>query len=135
MTDTTLLNITNLSISLPAGAERPLAVDHVSLAVKPGEITCIVGESGSGKSMIAKAVLDILPGRGIKVASGAIQLNGEDLVLSSADEMRKVRGARISMIFQEPMTALNPLIRIGDQIAEVLEEHTDLPAKERQKKC
>lgn len=134
MTDTTLLNITNLSISLPAGAERSLAVDHVSLAVKPGEITCIVGESGSGKSMIAKAVLDILPGRGIKVASGAIQLNGEDLVLSSADEMRKVRGARISMIFQEPMTALNPLIRIGDQIAEVLEEHTDLPAKERQKK-
>jgi peptide/nickel transport system ATP-binding protein len=133
MTETTLLNITDLSISLPKGAERPLAVDRVSIAVKPGKITCIVGESGSGKSMIAKAILDILPGRGITVSGGTIRLSGEDLVQLSADEMRKVRGARISMIFQEPMTALNPLIRIGDQIAEVLEEHTDLPARERRK--
>lgn len=106
-------------------------MDGASLTVKSGEITCIVGESGSGKSMIAKAILDILPGRGISVARGAIRLNGEDLVPLSAEQMRQIRGARISMIFQEPMTALNPLIRIGDQISEVLEEHTDLSKTER----
>ena len=129
-----VLDISNLTISLPAGAQRPHAVEGASLSVNAGEIVCVVGESGSGKSMLAKAVMRLLPGRGIAVTDGSISLTGTNLLALDAPDMRALRGAGIAMVFQEPMTALNPLIRIGDQIAEVLEEHTDLDRTARRKR-
>jgi peptide/nickel transport system ATP-binding protein len=128
-----VLEIDDLAIALPPGAERPLAVDGVSLAVAPGEIVCLVGESGSGKSVIAHAALGLLP-RTLGIARGAIRLQGEDLRAATAARMRALRATRISMIFQEPMTALNPVMRCGAQIDEVLREHTRLGAAERRGK-
>jgi peptide/nickel transport system ATP-binding protein len=101
----------------------------VSLAVGQGEIVCIVGESGSGKSMTASAVMRLLPA-GAAIARGSIRLDGRDLALLPESEMRKVRGAKIGMIFQDPMSALNPIRRVGDQIAEVFRLHSDLAKAE-----
>ena len=120
-----LLHIDGLSVSLPAGADRPLALDDVSLTLAEREILCVVGESGSGKSMAANAVMGLLP-EDVRPTKGRILLEGRDLLALSYDELRKVRGARVAMIFQEPMTALNPLRTIGDQIGEMFTEHTDL---------
>ncbi|TCZ63257.1 ABC transporter ATP-binding protein [Roseicella aquatilis] len=124
-----VLAVEGLQVALPPGADRPLALAGVSLALRKGEILCLVGESGSGKSMMAGAVMRLLP-PAVRVASGAIRLDGEDLLAASEAEMRRVRGARIAMIFQEPMTALNPLRSIGDQIGEMFRTHTALSAAE-----
>ena len=117
-----MLQIENLSVALPAGADRAFAVQDVSLSVGAGEIVCIVGESGSGKSVSAGAVMGLLP-RALRVASGRILFEGSDLLQASPATMRGLRGARLGMIFQEPMTALNPLMRVGDQLAEVMQVH------------
>lgn len=119
---TSLLRIENLTIGLPARAERRYAVSDVSLSVRAGEIVCVVGESGSGKSMIANSVMGLLP-KSLPVLSGTIALEGEELCGLPSACMRKVRGLRVGMIFQEPMAALNPLMRIGQQIAEVFAVH------------
>lgn len=119
---TPLLQISNVSISLPAGGDRDLAVNDVSLTLDAKEIVCIVGESGSGKSTLAHAVLGLLP-RGLHVSAGAIQLGQQDLLSLSLNELRKVRGKRVAMVFQEPLSALNPLMRCGAQIGEILREH------------
>jgi peptide/nickel transport system ATP-binding protein len=124
-----LLSLEDLTLRLPAGADRAYAVEGVSLAVAPGEIVCVVGESGSGKSMTASAVMRLLPPR-TQIARGRIEFDGRDLVGLSEAEMRRIRGAEIGMIFQDPMSALNPLRRVGDQIAEVFRLHTDLGRKE-----
>lgn len=120
-----VLALENLSISLPAGADRTYAVHDVSLSVNSGEIVCLVGESGSGKSMIAYATMGLLP-RGLKAVEGDIRLEGESLLTANSARLRSLRCARMSMIFQEPATALNPVIRCGDQIDEVLELHTNM---------
>ena len=117
-----LLQIENLSISLPAGADRALAVDGVSLALNPREIVCVVGESGSGKSTLAHAVLGLLP-RGLRIAGGDIRLGELQLAGMPLGELRRVRGKRIAMVFQEPLSALNPLMRCGHQIGEMLRTH------------
>ncbi len=117
-----LLQIEDLSIKLPAGADRPYAVEGVSLDIAPGEIVCVVGESGSGKSTLAHAVLSLLP-RGVSVSGGAIRLDGQALTGLGLNALRKIRGKRIAMVFQEPLSALNPLMRCGDQIVEMLREH------------
>ena len=117
-----VLDVSGLSIRLPAHADRPFAVSDVDLAVMPGEIVCLVGESGSGKSMIANAVMGLLP-KSLPVAKGEIRLDGVPLQDLSGEAMRRIRGARAGMIFQEPMAALNPLMRIGDQLAEVFKVH------------
>ena len=117
-----VLEVENLTIDLPPGADRAHAVEDVSFALKPEEILCIVGESGSGKSMTAQAVMGLLPPL-VRVSGGAVRLEGMDLLGRSEADLRDVRGRRIAMIFQEPMTALNPLMRVGDQIAEVLRFH------------
>ncbi|WP_366941998.1 ABC transporter ATP-binding protein [Cupriavidus basilensis] len=124
-----LLSIDALSVALPTGADRPLALDGVSLALAPGEILCVVGESGSGKSMTAGAVLGLLPD-GVRRSAGRILFEGRELTALSEADLRRIRGARIGMIFQEPMTALNPLRTIGDQIGEVFRTHTRLPKAE-----
>ena len=117
-----LLSIEDLTVALPPGGDRPEAVKGVSLSLSPGEILCVVGESGSGKSISANAVMGLLP-PALKVASGRILFEGRDLLRCSPAEMRALRGSRLGMIFQEPMTALNPLMRVEDQVAEVLEVH------------
>lgn len=119
---TPLLQISNVSISLPAGGDRQLAVNDVSLTLNSKEIVCIVGESGSGKSTLAHAVLGLLP-RGLRVSGGSIQLDQQELLSLSLSGLRKIRGKRVAMVFQEPLSALNPLMRCGDQIGEILREH------------
>uniref|UniRef100_UPI0011AF2424 ATP-binding cassette domain-containing protein n=1 Tax=Paracoccus sp. SY TaxID=1330255 RepID=UPI0011AF2424 len=88
------------------------------------------GESGSGKSVTSLAIMGLLP-QALKVATGSITLQGQDLLPLSQAQMRQLRAARVAMIFQEPMTALNPVLRVGDQIMEVMELHTDLLVAER----
>ncbi|MBN8896919.1 MAG: ABC transporter ATP-binding protein, partial [Rhodospirillales bacterium] len=117
-----LLAIDDLTIALPQGADRPHAVDGVSLTLDPGEVLCIVGESGSGKSVSAGAVMGLLP-PALKRVRGGITFEGRDMFALDAAGLRALRGARIGMIFQEPMTALNPLMRGGEQVAEVLAVH------------
>lgn len=119
------LELRDLSIALPAGADRPFAVEQVDLTVGRGEVVCLVGESGSGKSVISQAVMGLLP-RGLKAASGQILLAGTDVLTADADWLRAARCVRMSMIFQEPMTALNPVMTCGAQIDEVLRKHTAL---------
>src|SRR2546421_12873197 len=126
-----VLDVQGLTIRLPLGADRMNAVENVSFAVAPGEIVCVVGESGSGKSVTAHAIMGLLPPGQLTVAAGRVLLEGDDLLMKSPAEMRRIRGDRISMIFQEPMTALNPVMKVGDQIAEVLDIHTKLSERER----
>src|ERR1041384_1362470 len=123
---TSVLDVQGLTVRLPVGADRVNAVENVSFAVAPGEIVCVVGESGSGKSVTAHAIMGLLPPRQLTVAAGRVLLEGDDLLTKSPAEMRRIRGDRISMIFQEPMTALNPVMKVGDQVAEVLDIHSDL---------
>jgi len=130
---TPVLDIRDLAVALPPGADRALAVDGVSLTVDRGEIVCLVGESGSGKSVIAHAVMGLLP-KGLAAVRGGICLTGEHLLGAGEARLRELRCTRMSMIFQEPMTALNPVMRCGDQIDEVLATHTDLPARARREK-
>jgi peptide/nickel transport system ATP-binding protein len=126
-----VLSIENLAVELPRGADRVHAVQGLNLTVKPGEIVCVVGESGSGKSVTAQAVMGLLPKGQLTRSGGRIVLEGEDISHVSMDRLRDLRGTRMAMIFQEPMTALNPVMTCGDQIDEVLSIHTDLGPDER----
>jgi len=126
-----VLAIEGLTVSLPAWSDRKHAVSNVSLDIGTREILCIVGESGSGKSIMGKAILGLLPKPHVRATGGRIMFEDRDLLGVADDEMRKLRGGRIAMIFQEPMTALNPLMKVGRQIDEVLEVHTDLKSEER----
>ncbi|KAF0122950.1 MAG: peptide/nickel transport system ATP-binding protein [Xanthobacteraceae bacterium] len=129
-----ILDIKNLTVELPRGADRKNAVEGVSFSVYPGEIVCVVGESGSGKSVSSHAVMGLLPKGQLKATGGEILLQGEDVLQASGSRLRALRGTRMSMIFQEPMTALNPVVTCGEQIDEVLRIHTDLGATERKEK-
>ncbi|WP_330949060.1 ABC transporter ATP-binding protein [Virgibacillus sp. MG-45] len=108
-------------------------VDGIDLTVYKGETLGIVGESGCGKSMTSLSILQLLPAAG-KIVDGSITLNGEELLSKSEKQLRKIRGNQISMIFQEPMTSLNPVISIGEQIAETIREHQGLNKKEAKEK-
>ena len=125
-----VLEIRNLTIALPRGGDRVNAVAQVNLTVNRGEIVCLVGESGSGKSVIAHAVMGLSP-KELQATGGEVLLEGENLLAATAQRLRELRCVRMSMIFQEPMTALNPVMRCGEQIDEVLAMHTQLPAEER----
>ena len=126
--------IDKLSIALPDGADRAFAVDRVSFKLFPGEMLCVVGESGSGKSMSANALMGLLPDT-VRVAQGRILLNGEDLVRMPPEALYAIRGRRVAMVFQEPMSALNPLMKVSAQIEEVFEAHGLLTPKERKAKA
>ncbi len=127
----TFLTIDQLHVQLPTGSERSYAVDDVSYSLAPQEILCLVGESGSGKSLTARAIMGLLPEPYVHYEKGKIVFQGEDLTKVTPERMRQVRGGEISMIFQEPMTALNPVMRIGDQIDEVIRFHEKQSRRER----
>jgi len=126
----TVLRIDKLTLDLPSGADRAHAVHDLSFTLARGEVLCVVGESGSGKSMTASALMGLLPGA-VKIGGGRAIFGGRDVLALPEAERRALRGAKIGMIFQEPMTALNPLMRIGDQISEVFEAHGLLTPAER----
>lgn len=130
MTTNTVLKIDHLTIDLPASADRGHAVREISFCVAKGEIVCLVGESGSGKSVIAQAVMGLLPSS-LVPACGRIDLLGENILELSDDRLRKLRGATMAMVFQEPMTALNPIMTCGEQVDEMLAQHSSLSARNR----
>ena len=121
-----LLRVSNLSIQV--GVDGALAVDRLSFDMAPGEIVALVGESGSGKTMAARAVIGLLPPP-MRVSSGQLLLDEVDLCTLDHEQLRQVRGARIGMVFQEPMVSLNPTLTIGQQMAEGLRLHTDQDEK------
>ncbi len=129
-----VVTVEALSVALPSGADRPHAVENISFSLEPGEVLCVVGESGSGKSVTANAIMGLLP-KEVRPVAGAIRMEGRDLLTLPEAEWQSLRGSEAAMIFQEPMTALNPLMRIGDQIAEVFEAHAALSRRERQAKA
>ena len=128
------LSVKNIEVVYTSSGEIVQAVNHVSFEVAKGETLGLVGETGAGKTTIAKAILRILPNPPAIFKGGQIVLDGEDLVKLSEEEMLKIRGNKIAMIFQDPMTALNPLMTIGDQILEVLMLHNDYSKAEGQKR-
>jgi peptide/nickel transport system ATP-binding protein len=125
-----LLDVQHLGVAFEGTRSTVTAVDDVSFQIAPGETLGLVGESGSGKSVTACAILRLLqpPGR---VTSGRVLFEGRDLLALPERDMRRIRGARISLIFQEPMTALDPVMRVGDQIAEALTVHGRTGARQR----
>ncbi|WP_462408799.1 ABC transporter ATP-binding protein [Neobacillus sp. Marseille-QA0830] len=129
-----ILQINDLKVSFLSGKEFLPAVDGVSFHLNEGEILGIVGESGSGKSVTSLAAMGLIPSPPGKVEKGEIQFEGNDLTKLSEKEWRKIRGNQISMIFQEPMTSLNPLFTIGNQLMEAIRLHTALPKSEGKKR-
>lgn len=125
-----LLQVQNLTVALPAGGDRPYAVRDVSFTLNKNEILCIVGESGSGKSISANAIMGLLPTY-LKPESGRILFRDQDLLQQSEETLLGLRGKDIGMIFQEPMSALNPVMKVGDQIAEVMAVHQLYPGAAR----
>ncbi|KPL51152.1 ABC transporter ATP-binding protein [Prosthecomicrobium hirschii] len=119
-----LLSVRDLTVQFPTRRGLLTAVDRLSFDLAPGEVLGLVGESGAGKSMTGSAIIGLLepPGR---IAGGEIRLKGERIDNLPAEAMRRIRGRRIGMIFQDPLTSLNPLIRIGDQLVETIVTHTD----------
>ena len=130
-----VLSVENLTVKLPDHADRLNAIEEVSFDVRPNEILCVVGESGSGKSVTAHTVMGLLPPKQLKPTAGRILLQDENLFEKSELELREMRGEKMSMIFQEPMTALNPVVTVGDQIEEVLRIHRPSNPKERARLC
>ena len=130
-----VLSVENLTVKLPDHADRLNAIEEVSFDVRTNEILCVVGESGSGKSVTAHTVMGLLPPKQLKPTAGRILLQDENLFEKSELELREMRGAKMSMIFQEPMTALNPVVTVGDQIEEVLRIHRPSNPKERAMLC
>jgi len=128
----TLLRIENLSVGFPVNGRMVNVVENISLEVAKGEFVGLVGESGSGKTMTALATMRLIPAPG-EIRTGRILLEGEDILGFTEPQMRRVRGARIGMIFQEPMTALNPVFTIGSQIMEALRVHRKMSKAEARK--
>jgi oligopeptide/dipeptide ABC transporter ATP-binding protein len=126
MSDTALLEVTGLQTRFRSGDEIARAVDGVSFELRPGETVAIVGESGSGKSVTALSIMRLVPTPPGEITAGTILFKGNDLLRLPERAMRRIRGNEISMIFQEPMTCLNPLLTVGEQIAEVARLHQGL---------
>lgn len=130
-----LLNVKDLTVEFVSNQTKFNAVDHVNLSINKKEILGIVGESGSGKSVTATALMRLIPSPPGKIIDGSINFNGSDLLKISEKEMKKIRGNEISMIFQDPITSLNPVLTVGTQIIEVITAHQKLNKKEAKLKA
>ena len=130
MSEKPLLQVRDLKTYFHTEAGTAKAVDGVSFDIKEGEVLGLVGESGSGKSVTALSIIRLIPDPPGKIVSGSIAYKGQDLLQLSWEDIRKVRGNEISMIFQEPMTSLNPVFTIGMQVMEVILQHNDVSRKE-----
>ena len=124
-----LLNIENLQTHLFLGAGLARVVDGISFSMEKGETLALVGESGCGKTMTAYSILRLVPSPPGRIVGGSIVFEGQDILADSEKEMRKIRGNRISMVFQEPLSSLNPVFKVGSQIAEVLQVHRKMRKK------
>ena len=128
-----VLDIDNLVVGLGKDPRATRIIDGVSLQVREGETLCVVGESGSGKSVTSLTVMGLLQKGSLVPSGGSVKLVGEQLLTASDRRLRQLRATTMAMIFQEPMTALNPVVPVGRQIDEVLRVHTDLDARARRK--
>ena len=124
MTDNTLLSVEDVSVDLPTPRGNLRAVDHVDLTVGAGRTLGVVGESGCGKTMLSRAILQLLPKKA--KLSGRVMFDGQDLLQLSPEKLRKLRGRSLAVVFQDPMTSLNPVLTIGTQLIETLQEHLEL---------
>jgi peptide/nickel transport system ATP-binding protein len=128
--EATVLDVKGLQTVFFTNSGLFRAVDDVSFTVRRGETLAIVGESGCGKSVTALSIMRLVPDPPGRIVGGSIVLEGTDLLALDEDKMREIRGNRISMIFQEPMTSLNPVMRIGDQITEAVRLHRQMTSKQ-----
>ena len=135
METTPVLEVKNLKTAFRTEQGQVIAVDDVSFSVMPGQTIGIVGESGCGKSVTSLSIMGLIPNPPGKIVGGEIRFKGKDLVTLPASEMRRIRGNEISMIFQEPMTSLNPVFTIGNQIMETIILHQKLGKKEAREKA
>ena len=131
----TLLDVQGLTTAFMTGRGEITAIEEVSFSLKEGEILGIVGESGSGKSVTALTIMGLLPTPPARIAAGKVLFQGQELTKLSSREMQRIRGPGIAMIFQEPMTSLNPVFSIGDQIMETIRAHENLPAAALRKRA
>ena len=131
---TPVLSVRDLRVEFPTRRGTLTAIDGVSFDIAPGEVLGVVGESGAGKSITGTAVIGLIepPGR---IAGGEVLLRGQRIDNLAPDEMRKIRGKRIGMVFQDPLTSLNPLYRIGDQLVETITTHTNLSNAQAREKA
>ncbi|MES5482331.1 ABC transporter ATP-binding protein [Bradyrhizobium sp. INPA03-11B] len=127
-----LLSVENAVVDLPTPRGNLRAVDHVDLAVGAGRTLGIVGESGCGKTMLSRAVLQLLPKKA--KLSGRVMFDGQDLTTLSAEKLRKLRGRSLAVVFQDPMTSLNPVLTIGTQLIETIQEHLELDLAEARRR-
>ena len=130
-----LLDVQGLTTAFMTGRGEITAIEEVSFSLKEGEILGIVGESGSGKSVTALTIMGLLPTPPARIAAGKVLFQGRELTKLSSREMQRIRGPGIAMIFQEPMTSLNPVFSIGDQIMETIKAHENLPAAALRKRA
>src|ERR1700754_1197250 len=130
LAEETVLDVRNLQTVFFTNSGLFKAVDDISFSVRRGETLAIVGESGCGKSVTALSIMRLVPDPPGRIVGGSVILEGSNLLALDEEAMRKIRGNRISMIFQEPMTSLNPVMRIGDQITEALRLHQNMTAKQ-----
>lgn len=130
-----LLDVQGLTTAFMTGRGEITAIEDVSFSLKEGEILGIVGESGSGKSVTALTIMGLLPTPPARIAAGKVLFQGQELTKLSSREMQRIRGPGIAMIFQEPMTSLNPVFSIGDQIMETIKAHENLPAAALRKRA
>ena len=131
----TILEVKNLSVEYTSGKEKVKAVNNISFSIEEGELLGLVGETGAGKTTTALSIMQLIPNPPGRIVSGEIFYKGENLIKKSEREKRKIRGHEISMIFQDPMTALNPMHTVGEQIAEVIRLHQKVSRAEALKQA
>ena len=133
MSGQALLSVESVAVDLPTARGNLRAVDHVDLTLPAGRTLGIVGESGCGKTMLSRAILQLLPKKA--KLSGRVMFDGRDLVSCGADQLRKLRARSLAVVFQDPMTSLNPVLTIGTQLIETLQEHLDLDSSTARKRA
>jgi peptide/nickel transport system ATP-binding protein len=131
---TRLLSVRNLTVEIASRRGTLTAVDHVSFDLMRGEVLGMVGESGAGKSLTGAALIGLIE-QPVRIAEGEIRLAGERIDHLAPRELRRIRGKRIAMVFQDPLTSLNPLLRIGDQLTETITTHADVPGGEARQRA